>query len=162
MQEEYYLDRIRNGSTLSGEISLLLQYDGVAQADGTISHADSIHFFVDGQDWGMFGLAGFSSASTDNLGRGCILETSLSTYMFSDGEHIIAAARSSGETIAERQVVFQNVIRLVEYSSIFDLTPGAEDIEDKAHITAVLSPPQHWEVRITDMEDEIVKSLVVS
>jgi hypothetical protein len=157
MEEEYYLDRIRDGSTLSGEISLLLQYDEAAQTTGAISYAASISFFVDGQALGSFHQLGSLGNAHNILGEAIPLEVYLSTCEFSNGAHMIAAARSLEETIVERQVVFQNVISLVKYSPIFDLTPGAEDIEDKAHITAVLFPPQHWEIKITDYDDDVVK-----
>ena len=158
MEEQYYLDRIRDGSTLSGEISLLLQPDGAVQTNESNSYAHSINFLVDGQALGSFHQLG-SLGEAYNVSGGAIpIEIDLSTYEFSNGEHIIAAVQSSGETLVERQVVFQNAVSSVKYDPIFDLTPGAEDIEDKAQVTAVLSPPQRWEVRVTDMEEEVVKS----
>ena len=158
MEEEYYLDRIRDGGTLSGEVSLLLHPDGAGQMNGANSCAASISFLVDGQALGSFHQLGSLGAAHNVLGGVIHIEIYLCTYHFPNGEHIIAAARSLGETIVERQVVFQNAISLVQYNSIFDLTPGAENIEDKSHITAAVSPPQPWKVKITNMEDEIVKS----
>ena len=156
MGEEYYLDRIRDGSTLSGEISLLLQPDGAAQTNGAISYADRTSFLVDGQALGSFHQLGSLGEAHNVLGGAIPIEIYLRTYEFSNGDHTIAAARSVAETIVERHVVFQNAVSLVRYDPIFDLTPGAEDIEDKSHITAVLSPPQHWEAKITDLSDEVV------
>ncbi len=156
MEEEYYLDRICDGGTLSGEVSLLLHPDGAGQADGANSYAASISFLVDGQALGSFHQLDSLGEAHNVLGRAIPIEIYLPTYHFSNGEHTIAATRSLGETIVERQVVFQNVVSMIRYDPIFDLTPGAEDIEDKSHITAILSPPQPWEAKIINFSDEVV------
>lgn len=159
MAEEYYLDRIRDGGTLSGEVSLLLHPDGADQTSGANSYAASISLLVDGQALEAFHQLDSLGEAHHVSGRAIPLEIYLPTYHFPNGEHTVAAARPLGEAIVARQVVFQNVISRVSYTPIFDLTPGAEDIEDKSHITATVSPSQPWEVRITNMEDEVVKSL---
>lgn len=152
----------------AGDSSSRLQFLGISD-DGILSgNAQVIVTFTDESTYGeelTLCVDGEIYHSTrafpeENKRAGASEEVgtfSIETYRYANGPYLLEVIDSFGNS-QTRQLTFQNVISLVRYDPIFDLTSGAEDIEDKSHITALLAPPQPWEVKIINLEDEVVKS----
>lgn len=80
-----------------------------------------------------------------------------STEEFSNGQHTLSVNYDGGQSVTLR-VIFQNNISDLHYNSIFDSTPGANDVPAACHVTATTVGGLNRTVAIEDAAGNPLKT----